>query len=153
MSKTLATLATQPLIVAKVGLQSRPPPARKGRPFRTFSKSCPILSKMRGQWPCSRNRPSNPQGSVGSRLADDDKGKVGHIQDMRSPSLENGPNVATEWRFCSSSCLLMFAGSSRPSCNRLPILLRKRPKEQCQLLQSKASEAFSYILLHVTEVC
>lgn len=36
MSKTLATLATQPLIVAKVGLQSRPPPARKGRPFRTF---------------------------------------------------------------------------------------------------------------------
>ncbi|KAI4283951.1 MAG: hypothetical protein L6R38_001786 [Xanthoria sp. 2 TBL-2021] len=36
MSKALATIATQPLIVAKVGLQSRPPPARQGRPFRNF---------------------------------------------------------------------------------------------------------------------
>ena len=36
MSKTLATLATQPLIVAKVGLQSRPPPARQGKPFKSF---------------------------------------------------------------------------------------------------------------------
>ena len=35
-SKALATIATQPLIVAKVGLQSRPPPARQGKPFRTF---------------------------------------------------------------------------------------------------------------------
>lgn len=36
MSKALATIATQPLIVAKVGLQSRPPPARKGKPFKSF---------------------------------------------------------------------------------------------------------------------
>ncbi|KAF2481918.1 mitochondrial carrier domain-containing protein [Neohortaea acidophila] len=36
MSKGLATLATQPLIVAKVGLQSRPPPSRKGKPFKSF---------------------------------------------------------------------------------------------------------------------
>ncbi|KAL1956876.1 hypothetical protein VTO42DRAFT_6724 [Malbranchea cinnamomea] len=36
MSKALATLATQPLIVAKVGLQSRPPPERQGKPFRSF---------------------------------------------------------------------------------------------------------------------
>lgn len=35
-SKALATLATQPLIVAKVGLQSRPPPARMGKPFKSF---------------------------------------------------------------------------------------------------------------------
>ena len=35
-SKALATLATQPLIVAKVGLQSRPPPARNGVPFKSF---------------------------------------------------------------------------------------------------------------------
>ncbi|KAL8722396.1 MAG: hypothetical protein Q9225_001127 [Loekoesia sp. 1 TL-2023] len=35
-SKALATVATQPLIVAKVGLQSRPPPARQGKPFRSF---------------------------------------------------------------------------------------------------------------------
>ncbi|KXL44610.1 hypothetical protein M433DRAFT_68103 [Acidomyces richmondensis BFW] len=36
LSKALATIATQPLIVAKVGLQSRPPPARNGRPFKSF---------------------------------------------------------------------------------------------------------------------
>lgn len=32
----LATIATQPLIVAKVGLQSKPPPAREGKPFNSF---------------------------------------------------------------------------------------------------------------------
>ncbi|MCJ1442744.1 MAG: ADP/ATP carrier protein [Stictis urceolatum] len=36
LSKALATIVTQPLIVAKVGLQSRPPPARKGKPFKSF---------------------------------------------------------------------------------------------------------------------
>lgn len=36
MSKALATIATQPLIVAKVGLQSKPPPARNGKPFGSF---------------------------------------------------------------------------------------------------------------------
>ena len=36
MSKALATLATQPLIVAKVCLQSRPPPGRQGKPFKSF---------------------------------------------------------------------------------------------------------------------
>ena len=36
MSKALATIATQPLIVAKVGLQSRPPRARNGKPFKSF---------------------------------------------------------------------------------------------------------------------
>ena len=35
-SKALATIATQPLIVAKVGLQSRPPPARQGKHFKSF---------------------------------------------------------------------------------------------------------------------
>ncbi|KAH8843325.1 hypothetical protein MCOR27_002363 [Pyricularia oryzae] len=36
MSKSLATIATQPLIVAKVGLQSKPPASRKGKPFKSF---------------------------------------------------------------------------------------------------------------------
>jgi Mitochondrial carrier protein len=36
MSKSLATIVTQPLIVAKVCLQSRPPPERNGKPFKTF---------------------------------------------------------------------------------------------------------------------
>jgi hypothetical protein len=36
LSKSLATITTQPLIVAKVGLQSKPPPARQGKPFKGF---------------------------------------------------------------------------------------------------------------------
>ncbi|KAF1988186.1 mitochondrial carrier [Aulographum hederae CBS 113979] len=36
LSKSMATIATQPLIVAKVGLQSRPPPGRNGKPFKSF---------------------------------------------------------------------------------------------------------------------
>lgn len=36
LSKSIATICTQPLIVAKVGLQSRPPPARQGKPFKSF---------------------------------------------------------------------------------------------------------------------
>lgn len=38
LSKSLATFATQPLIVAKVGLQSRPPPARQGKHFKSFGE-------------------------------------------------------------------------------------------------------------------
>jgi hypothetical protein len=38
MSKMLATIATQPLIVAKVGLQSKPPPSRNGKPFKSFTE-------------------------------------------------------------------------------------------------------------------
>lgn len=36
ISKSLATIATQPLIVAKVGLQSKPPSSRGNRPFKGF---------------------------------------------------------------------------------------------------------------------
>ncbi|KAI0390371.1 mitochondrial carrier [Xylariaceae sp. FL0594] len=36
MSKALATIVTQPLIVAKVGLQSKPPPQRQGKHFKGF---------------------------------------------------------------------------------------------------------------------
>lgn len=36
MSKALATIVTQPLIVAKVGLQSKPPAIRQGKPFKSF---------------------------------------------------------------------------------------------------------------------
>ena len=38
LSKALATIATQPLIVAKVRLQSKPPPERRGQPFKTFNE-------------------------------------------------------------------------------------------------------------------
>lgn len=48
MSKALATVATQPLIVAKVGLQSKPPPSRKGKPFKSFVEVMQFIIKNEG---------------------------------------------------------------------------------------------------------
>ncbi|OCK78270.1 peroxisomal membrane protein-like protein Pmp47 [Lepidopterella palustris CBS 459.81] len=48
MSKALATIATQPLIVAKVGLQSRPPPARNGKPFKSFGEVMAFIVEHEG---------------------------------------------------------------------------------------------------------
>lgn len=47
-SKALATIATQPLIVAKVGLQSRPPPAREGKPFKSFIEVMSYIIEREG---------------------------------------------------------------------------------------------------------
>ena len=44
----MATIATQPLIVAKVGLQSQPPPERQGKPFKTFSEVMRYLVEREG---------------------------------------------------------------------------------------------------------
>lgn len=48
MSKAVATCATQPLIVAKVGLQSRPPPERKGKPFKGFIEVMEFIIEHEG---------------------------------------------------------------------------------------------------------
>lgn len=48
MSKALATITTQPLIVAKVGLQSKPPPARNGQPFKSFSEVMSYIVEHEG---------------------------------------------------------------------------------------------------------
>ncbi|KAI9834541.1 MAG: hypothetical protein M1819_002917 [Sarea resinae] len=48
LSKALATIATQPLIVAKVGLQSRPPPARNGKPFKSFIEVMAFILEREG---------------------------------------------------------------------------------------------------------
>lgn len=48
MSKSLATIATQPLIVAKVGLQSKPPPSREGKPFKSFVEVMQFIVKNEG---------------------------------------------------------------------------------------------------------
>ena len=47
-SKALATMITQPLIVAKVGLQSRPPPARREKPFKSFVEVMRYISEHEG---------------------------------------------------------------------------------------------------------
>ena len=48
MSKALATIVTQPLIVAKVGLQSKPPPARQGKPFKSFVEVMQFIVENEG---------------------------------------------------------------------------------------------------------
>ena len=48
MSKALATIATQPLIVAKVGLQSKPPKIRNGKPFKSFLEVMRFIVKHEG---------------------------------------------------------------------------------------------------------
>jgi len=48
MSKSLATIVTQPLIVAKVGLQSKPPPSRQGKPFKSFIEVMQFIVKNEG---------------------------------------------------------------------------------------------------------
>ncbi|KAH8815774.1 mitochondrial carrier domain-containing protein [Xylogone sp. PMI_703] len=48
ISKSLATIATQPLIVAKVGLQSKPPPSREGKPFKSFIEVMEFIIKNEG---------------------------------------------------------------------------------------------------------
>jgi hypothetical protein len=48
MSKSLATIATQPLIVAKVGLQSKPPPSRMGKPFKSFIEVMQFIIEHEG---------------------------------------------------------------------------------------------------------
>src|SRR5690348_12645509 len=48
MSKSLATLVTQPLIVAKVGLQSKPPPQRKGKAFKGFVEVLQFIIEHEG---------------------------------------------------------------------------------------------------------
>ena len=50
MSKALATLITQPLIVAKVGLQSRPPSGRHGKPFKSFTEVMWYIIENEGPW-------------------------------------------------------------------------------------------------------
>ena len=47
-SKALATIITQPLIVAKVGLQSRPPPARNGKHFKSFTEVISYIVEQEG---------------------------------------------------------------------------------------------------------
>lgn len=48
VSKALATIVTQPLIVAKVGLQSKPPRERNGKPFDSFVEVMRFIIRHEG---------------------------------------------------------------------------------------------------------
>lgn len=44
----MATMATQPLIISKVALQSKPPPARAGKPFKGFLEVMQYIVEREG---------------------------------------------------------------------------------------------------------
>jgi len=48
LSKMLATIATQPLIISKAALQSKPPPIRQGKPFTSFIEVLQFIFKRDG---------------------------------------------------------------------------------------------------------
>ncbi|KXT03145.1 hypothetical protein AC578_7709 [Pseudocercospora eumusae] len=48
LSKMIATIVTQPLIIAKVGLQSKPPPQRMGKPFKSFTEVMAFIVERDG---------------------------------------------------------------------------------------------------------
>ncbi|KAF2663890.1 putative peroxisomal carrier protein [Microthyrium microscopicum] len=48
ISKAIATVISQPMIVARVGLQSKPPPSRNGIPFKTWGEVMSYIIKNEG---------------------------------------------------------------------------------------------------------
>lgn len=99
MSKALATIATQPLIVAKVGLQSRPPPGREGRPFKTFGEVMRYIMEKEG--PLSLFKGIGPQIMKGLLV----QGLLMMTKE-RYVCVCSLPHILTpaEWSSCSSSC-------------------------------------------------
>lgn len=125
MSKALATIATQPLIVAKVGLQSRPPPSRQGKPFKTFGEVMKYIIDKEGVLSLFKG--------IGPQII---KGLL--VQGLLMMTKERYvcclsviltfTDPATGWSFYSLPCLLRFRGSRRASCKVQSILLHLRPR-------------------------
>ena len=101
LSKALATVVTQPLIVAKVGLQSRPPPSRQGRPFKTFVEVMQYIVDTEG--PLALFKGIGPQITKGLL-----------VQGLLMMTKERWVAPADEcFRF---SCSSPYGGGTRPAC-------------------------------------
>ena len=99
-SKALATIATQPLIVAKVGLQSRPPPPREGRHFKSFTEVMSYIIEHEG--PFALFKGIAPQISKGILV----QGLLMMTKERYvgfGVIVGDDANDKIEWRFCSSS--------------------------------------------------
>lgn len=102
MSKAIATIVTQPLIVAKVGLQSRPPPARKGKPFKTFIEVMAYIVEQEGPMGLFKGiGPQIAKGVLVQGLLMMAKERCGHLG-TKYPTLNPDANRSPGWR--SSSC-------------------------------------------------
>lgn len=129
MSKALATIATQPLIVAKVGLQSRPPPARKGKPFKTFGEVMKFIIDNEG--PAALFKGIGPQITKGLLV----QGllmmtKERYVKPI-SCFLLQPLTLFLEWSFCSSSYSHISLSFGNQSCRRPRALLLSRLRLAC----------------------
>ena len=127
MSKALATIATQPLIVAKVGLQSRPPPARQGKPFRSFVEVMSYIVEHEG--PLALFKGIAPQITKGILV----QGLLMMTKErfvlLCFPCCSRLTKLFVEWNFCSSSFSLTCEKSDIRGCrNWLTLLLLGRGK-------------------------
>lgn len=124
MSKILATIVTQPLIVAKVGLQSKPPPARNGVPFKTFTEVMHYIIEHEGAWALFKG--------IGPQIL---KGLLVQGFLMMTKERYVSPSTITETVLInsagsnsnSSSCSGTSVKSALRSCRSWPTLLLRRP--------------------------
>lgn len=130
MSKALATIATQPLIVAKVGLQSRPPPSRNGKPFKTFGEVMKHIVDNEGLFSLFKGiGPQILKGLLVQGLLMMTKERYVSVSKLTSACT----NFRKEWSFFSLSCLPTSRTSRRINCARQWIWQRKRPRPACLL--------------------
>lgn len=126
MSKALATIVTQPLIVAKVGLQSKPPPARQGKPFKTFVEVMQFIIENEG--PMSLFKGIGPQILKGLLVQG-----ILMMTKERCVPMSIGPRNAgaNSSVAVSNSCLSSSSAISRP-CGRggseRPVIWRLPPR-------------------------
>jgi len=99
MSKSLATIVTQPLIVAKVGLQSRPPPERQGKPFKSFVEVMKFIIEKEG--PLSLFKGIGPQ--------------------ILKGLLVQGILMMTKERYVFSAIIMLSIGKSRLTLHFVPV--------------------------------
>ena len=120
MSKSIATIVTQPLIVAKVGLQSKPPPSRQGKPFKSFIEVMQFIIKNEGLLGLFKG--IGPQISKGLLV----QGLLMMTKERYVPPIllsfydllycEDADIRAIAWSLCSSSSSATSASSDPSSC-------------------------------------
>ena len=136
LSKMLATVVTQPLIVAKVGLQSKPPPARNGVPFKTFTEVMQYIVEHEG--PMALFKGIGPQILKGLLV----QGFLMMTKERYDSSTLLQKTTLTrqsESSFSSSSSSDTSARSAPRSYESLPISRRRRLEKLHPCLPSKHS--------------
>ena len=135
MSKALATLATQPLIVAKVGLQSRPPSGRQGKPFKSFVEVMSYIIEQEG--PLALFKGIVPQITKGILVQ-------GFLMMTKERSViicyaaeETLTGACVGWNSSSSFYLRTCESLGRTSCRRWP--KRQLPGRNERCLQWRSS--------------